>query len=132
MRLPDLLRPHGLPHLPPRTVRLRLTALYGALVTASGAVLLAITYLLVRSTGGLVLIRNGTPGRLEVPSTGNSLGTGDIPRQMQGVAQQLRDQAVRQQAAELQQLLVQSGIALAIMVVISIALGWQVAARVLR
>jgi len=131
MRLPDLLRPHGLPHLPPRTVRLRLTALYGALFTVSGAVLLAITYLLVRSTGNLVLIRNGTPGRLEVPSTG-SLGTGNFPRPLQGYAQQLRDQAVRQQAAELHQLLVQSGIALAIMVVISIALGWLVAGRVLR
>src|SRR5262249_57770763 len=132
MRLRDLLRPHGLPHLPPRTVRLRLTALYGALFTVSGAVLLAITYLLVRSTGSLVLIRNGTPGRLEVPNDGSSLGTGNISGHLQGITQQLRDQAVRQQTAELQQLLVQSGIALAIMVVISIALGWLVAGRVLR
>jgi signal transduction histidine kinase len=133
MRLPDLLRPHGLPHLPPRTVRLRLTALYGALFAASGAVLLAITYLLVRSTGYLVLVRNGTPGRLEPQGAGSSLGTNEqIPQQMRGIAQQLRDQAARQHAADLQQLLVQSGIALAIMVVISIALGWLVAGRVLR
>jgi signal transduction histidine kinase len=132
MRLLDLLHPRVTPHVPPRTVRLRLTALYGALFTASGAVLLAITYLLVRSTDGLVLVRNGTPGRLEVPSAGSSLGTGDIPPQLQGLARQLRDQAGRQHAAELHQLLVQSGIALAIMVVISIALGWLVAGRVLR
>src|SRR5262245_20660081 len=128
MRLTDLPR-RDAPRLPPRTVRLRLTALYGMLFTVSGAVLLAITYLLVRSTGSLVVI--GTPGQVEVPSTG-SLGTGDIPPQLQGVAPQLRDQAARQRAAELHQLLVQSGIALAIMVVISIALGWLVAGRVLR
>jgi len=132
MRLPDLLRPHGLPHLPPRTVRLRLTALYGALFTVSGAVLLGITYLLVRSTGSLVLFSNGTARRLEVQNAGSSLGTGNIPAPMQGIAQQFRDQAVRQQNAELHQLLTQSGIALAIMVVISIALGWLVAGRVLR
>jgi signal transduction histidine kinase len=132
MRLPDLLHPRVTPHLPPRTVRLRLTALYGALFTASGAVLLAITYLLVRSTGYLVLFREGTPGPLKVPSAGSRLGTGDIPPPLRGLAQQLRDQAARQHAADLQQLLVQSSIALAIMVVISIALGWLVAGRVLR
>ena len=32
------------PHLPLRTVRMRLTLLYGALFLVSGAVLLAITY----------------------------------------------------------------------------------------
>jgi signal transduction histidine kinase len=132
MRLPGLFRPRVVPNLPPRTVRLRLTALYGALFTASGAVLLAITYLLVRSTGYLVLVTDDTPGRLKAPSAGSSLGTGDIPPPLQGLAQQLRDQAARQHAADLQQLLVQSGLALAIMVVISIALGWLVAGRVLR
>jgi signal transduction histidine kinase len=132
MRLPGLFRPRVVPNLP-RTVRLRLTLLYGALFAASGAVLLAITYLLVRSTGYLVLVRNGTPERLETPGAGSSLGTSDqIPPQLRGIAQQLRDQAARQHAADLQQLLVQSGIALAIMVVISIALGWLVAGRVLR
>jgi signal transduction histidine kinase len=138
MRRLDLPRPPVSSHLLPRTVRLRLTLLYGALFAASGAALLAITYLLVRSTGYLVLIRDdtvrdGTPGRLGTPGAGTSLGTGDqIPPQLQGLAQQLRDQAARQHAADLQQLLVQSGVALAIMVVISIALGWLVAGRVLR
>jgi signal transduction histidine kinase len=132
MRRLDLLHPRVTSHLLPRTVRLRLTLLYGALFAASGAVLLAITYLLVRSTGYLVLIGNGPPGRLEGRSAGRNLGTGDIPPQLQGIAKQLRDQAARQHAADLQQLLVQSGIALTIMVVISIALGWLVAGRVLR
>jgi signal transduction histidine kinase len=136
MRPPDLSRlgvmPRLLPRLLPRTVRLRLTLLYGALFGTSGAVLLAITYLLVRSTGGLVLVRNGPAEPFEVPSGGTSFGTGDIPPHLQGLAQQLRDQAERQREAELHQLLVQSGIALAIMIVISIALGWLVAGRVLR
>jgi signal transduction histidine kinase len=132
MRLRDRLHPRVTPHLPPRTVRLRLTALYGALFAASGAVLLAITYLLVRSTGGLLLVKDGTPTGLGSPSAGSSLGTGDIPPQLQGLVRQAREQAADQRAAEIQQLLVQSGIALAIMVVISIALGWLVAGRVLR
>jgi signal transduction histidine kinase len=133
MRRLGLPRPPLSSHLLPRTVRLRLTLLYGALFAASGAVLLAITYLLVRSTSYLVLVRNGAPGRPEPSGAGTNLGTSDqIPQQLQGLAQQLRDQAARQHAADLQQLLVQSGIALAIMVVISIALGWLVAGRVLR
>jgi signal transduction histidine kinase len=122
------------PHLPPRTVRLRLTALYGALFTASGAVLLAITYLLVRSTPlDLVVIGNGTPGQREALGTGRNLyPNGQVPPPLRGLARQLRDQAAHQHAADLQQLLIQSGLALAIMAVISIALGWLVAGRVLR
>jgi signal transduction histidine kinase len=46
--------------------------------------------------------------------------------------QQAEAQALRQHSAELHQLLVQSGIALAAMTVLSIALGWIVAGRVLR
>jgi signal transduction histidine kinase len=44
----------------------------------------------------------------------------------------LTAQAKHQHAAELHQLLLQSGIALAVMAVISLALGWLVARRVLR
>ncbi len=40
--------------LPRRTVRLRLTLVYAALFLVSGASLLAITYVLVRQTGGVV------------------------------------------------------------------------------
>ena len=42
-----MLAPRSWFHLPRRTVRLRLTALYGGLFLISGAVLLAITYGLV-------------------------------------------------------------------------------------
>ena len=38
----------GWPHLPRRTARLRLTLLYGGLFLACGAILLAVSYVLVK------------------------------------------------------------------------------------
>ena len=106
--------------LPRRSVRLRLTLLYGGLFLVSGVVLLVITYLLVtnkifgaeavfeiRSAGGPVTI----PPTVGGPSTHFSEGGG---------------------ADQVQQLLLLSGIALAVMLAVSIALGWLVAGRVLR
>jgi signal transduction histidine kinase len=114
--------------LPPRTVRLRLTLLYGGMFLISGAVLLAITYLLVRhSTGSLFLVRADAP-HAPVRLRPGAAPPGTIPT----IAQQARAQALHQHAAELHQLLVQSGIALAIMSVASVALGWLLAGRVLR
>jgi signal transduction histidine kinase len=151
-------------HLPRRTVRLRLTVLYGALFLVSGAALLAITYVLVlRSTATPVLFfHNGTvrggvaPGvgpqvaeRIEGPpgaivraspaggtgaasaAGGGSTTGGPLPALPPAQALQLTVQATRQHAAELHQLLMQSGIALAIMAVVSIALGWLISGRVL-
>ena len=43
-------------HLPPRTVRLRLTLLYSGLFLVSGVALLAATYLIFRSNTGVDLI----------------------------------------------------------------------------
>ena len=117
--------------LPPHTIRLRLTLLYGALFLISGAVLLAITYLLVRNaTGEIVLIQGAAAGKHSSPSAIHDLYRNS--QQLPASTKQLQAQATRQHAAELHQLLVQSGIALAIMAVISIALGWLVAGRALR
>jgi signal transduction histidine kinase len=102
----------------PRRVRVRLTLLYGGLFAVSGAALLAITYLLVsRNTGHVFLLRRD--GDQLTPA-------------LNATAQERRAQAIQQHQEELHHLLVQSGIALAIMLVISIALGWLVAGRVLR
>jgi branched-subunit amino acid ABC-type transport system permease component len=88
---------------------MRLTAVYGALFMISGAILLTITYWLMhRSKAGLVVIAYDDSGP-------------EIRRHLQRIRE-----------AQLRELLTQSGIALAIMVVISIALGWLVAGRVLR
>jgi signal transduction histidine kinase len=140
--------------LPRRTVRLRLTLVYAALFLASGAVLLAITYVLVRHATGDVVVGTNSGGNSVVIAQGLGnprVGTvqtagppvtarsGSIPRPPLPTPQQLAAQARRYQAlaqrqrdAELRQLLEQSGIALAIMAALSIALGWFAAGRVLR
>jgi hypothetical protein len=113
----------GRPHLPRRTVRLRLTLLYGALFIVSGAALLTITYLLVvHGTGDRLFIRHqGAP-----PSQLTAR-----PQVFLVQAAQLKRQAEAQHAHELHQLLVESGLALAIMSVLSLAAGWVMAGRVL-
>jgi signal transduction histidine kinase len=124
------------PHLPRRTVRLRLTLLYGALFLASGAALLTITYLLVRHSTGPVLVRATTldsrPPAVERVRPEDLPRTPRLPPELQAQAQQAQAQARRQRAEDLRQLLVQSGIALGLMTVISIGLGWLMAGRVLR
>lgn len=130
------------PHLPRRTVRLRLMLLYGALFLVSGAALLTITYLLVNHATGPVLFVERTirsdSGRTEPEVTRRlepdqipSIPQG-IPERMRGQAEQLKAQASRQREHDLDQLLVQSAIALGLMTVISIGLGWLMAGRVLR
>ena len=47
-------------HLPHRTVRVRLTLLYGGLFLLSGAALMAITYALLVNAGFVFTLQNGT------------------------------------------------------------------------
>src|SRR5437868_3696735 len=65
LRMPRLslarVSPLRLLHLPSRTVRLRLTLLYGGLFLVSGVALLAATYLLFRSNTGVDVIVPRTP-----------------------------------------------------------------------
>ncbi len=118
------------PGVPRRTVRLRLTLLYGGLFLVSGAVLLMITYVLVRhATGGDVLFFH-TRGRAPLPSATGPPAPPDL-QTLADQTQQIRAAALRQHSEQLRQLLIQSGIALTLMSVISIALGWLVAGRVL-
>jgi signal transduction histidine kinase len=116
-----------------RTVRFRLTALYSALFLAAGAGLLAITYALVDGTTAaeLFIDKNGTAIAVSGPqaaqlSDGHP-STGSLP-----LARELSAQAAAQHARDLHQLLTQSGLALAIMAVLAIGLGWLAAGRVLR
>ena len=129
-------------HLPQRTVRLRLTLLYGTLFLVAGAALLAITYwLVVQRTGdslyttsldgagvGIVAVPVGATG---APVFDVLAGVG-TPEQVVAQADQLRALAAQQHDATMDQLLINSGIALALMAVISIGLGWLTAGRVLR
>jgi signal transduction histidine kinase len=138
--LRQLLRIASRPHLPRRTVRLRLAALYGLLFTISGAVLLVITNVLVRSAtsagschtdanGAVSCVIPGRDGRRStVMSVSGAPSNGMTSRQAHGFAQIVNSQ----QATDLHQLLVYSWLALAIMAVVSVALGWLIAGRVLR
>lgn len=108
------LRLHG------RSVRLRLTLIYGGLFLALGVVLLALTYLLAAHRFPVFV------------SQPHDAAPPVLPQQFRQAESWLATQAAKQRAAALETLLTQSGIALAITTVISIALGWIVAGRVLR
>jgi signal transduction histidine kinase len=123
------------PGLPRRTVRLRLTLIYSGLFLISGAVLLTITYLLVAdSSGPLLLFKRlgGAPRGTGVVRHSAETGLGAIPPSLQLQTAHLQKLASEHDAAMLHRLLVRSGIALAIMSVASIGLGWLMAGRVLR
>ena len=145
-----LLRLAARPHLPRRTVRLRLTVLYSGLFLVLGAALLAFTYVLVQqSTGGTFTFTGphvsgaivGAPLRAPtkrqpavVAVAGGTAARAPLatPNELRARAHRLQALIDQQRADELNQLLTQSGIALAIMTVVSVALGWLVAGRVLR
>lgn len=112
----------GRPWFPKRTVRLRLTLLYGGVFAASGGGLVAIAYLLVDNR---LHSQRFVTGR-RFPSNGAlpGLGVVNAPRSTKaglGV----------QQSADLHQFLVQSLIALGVMAVVSVLLGWLLAGRAL-
>jgi two-component system sensor histidine kinase VanS len=120
--------------LPPPTVRRRLTLLYSGLFFVSGAVLLAITYILVRRAGGpdLVVAGGSAHGEAGPRALTKALANPEVAHYVRHAAEQQYARAVQAHADTLRQLLVRSGIALAIMTVVSIALGWLIAGRVLR
>jgi signal transduction histidine kinase len=192
-------------HLPYRTVRVRLTLLYGGLFLLSGAALMAITYALLVNAGFVFSLQSGPtvspgqsgvvrappPGGLPLPGS-TTHPSEQTMAQWLGVAQCMRQHGIsefpnptasvphnigfvgnvtdrdgailvipytinqespafihaatacgfmdgnqlvqegRQRASTRQQLLIQSGIALAGMSLLSLALGWLVAGRVLQ
>jgi signal transduction histidine kinase len=112
-------------------VRLRLTALYGALFLLCGAGLLAITNVLVRRRTALPKGSNGVIAITKLPGASPSVSVAPGGGQPRGHTAQAGATAV-EHSALLHQLLIQSGIALAVMAAASILLGWLVAGRVLR
>jgi signal transduction histidine kinase len=108
------------------SIRLRLTLLFGGLFLAAGAALLAITYGLVsHATDGIIVARTYA-GSVPAGSAPENL---PAPQQFQG---QATESAAGARAAENDTLLMDSGIALGIMAVVSTALGWFAAGRSLR
>jgi signal transduction histidine kinase len=127
-RLPG--RPARL-RLPGRTVRVRLTVMYGILFFVSGAVLLAIA-------SGVTVVRSASsqvaPAPMQAPP-GSALAQAQARiRVLQAQLQNVHAQAAGQPGQDRlsRNLLIASLIALAVMTVISVALGWLVAGRALR
>jgi len=127
---------------PRRTVRLRLTVLYLGLFLASAACLLVITYFLVAqqvpapvtyssSAGGgsteIVTRTPGLPAACNISVNQPPSGPGQIIACQDGI--QAEQAGLRHDT--LNGLLIESGIALGIMAVVSVGLGWLMAGRVL-
>jgi signal transduction histidine kinase len=103
-------------------VRLRLTLLFGGLFLAAGAALLGITDVLVRhATSGVVIARQ---------IGGTSFGGGALSAGLPPTGQ-IQSYANAAQTVENGALLLYSGIALGIMAVVSVVLGWFAAGRAL-
>lgn len=105
-------------HLPSRTVRLRLTLLYGGLFFISGVALLAITYVIFRRASRVnLIVPNGPTHRAAARDAATELRYAEL---------------VRHSTDALHHGLLRSVIVLAIMTLVSITLGWLIAGRVLR
>jgi signal transduction histidine kinase len=110
--------------LPRRSVRLRLTALYGALFIVSGAALLAISY------GWSFSIATGTPAppppsRQQSPLAQAQARSHQLQYQVTALSDHLH-------ATGSHQLLAGAAVAMGVMAVASVGLGWLVAGRILR
>jgi signal transduction histidine kinase len=112
------------PWLSRRTVRLRLTALYGALFILSGAVLLAI------SLGWSFSVQTASPPPPAASPRESRLAQAQARiRQLEYQVTALSDHL---HSVESHQILVGAAVALGVMAVLSVALGWLVAGRILR
>jgi signal transduction histidine kinase len=120
-----LLWPRLLRH---RTVRIRLTVVYGVLFLLISLGLLAVV-------NGLFATGSAGARTVAVNSAGSASGQPDLA-QAQAQIRQLRGQLAAaenaQHANEAHTLAIGSAIALGVMTVVSLALGWGVAGRVLR
>lgn len=127
--------------LPARTIRLRLTLWYGGFFLLAGALLIGLNFVVVNQSfhasrddfrASLAERLGVSPDELRpgplVPfeSTRGDLGAGlPVAAVVEGVRAQVRRDA-------LERLAVQSAVALAVMAVASMGLGWVVAGRMLR
>src|SRR4051794_3277375 len=115
--------------LPRRTVRMQLTLLYGGLFLGCGVVLLLLTNLLVsRQTARVPGERLFDYPVKPPPAPGHPLP--DLP--MTEVVDKAEAAMAAQRRDVLDDLQVVSVMALAALVVLSLALGWLVAGRILR
>jgi signal transduction histidine kinase len=141
--------------LPRRSVRLRLAALYAALFLVSGACLLTITYALVahqlptqslagvRSRGAVEVGGPNVPAAIGVPGSvpaslkvcaGRGTATSGAARSSQDAEcyAVVRSGIAAEHHSDLDNLLIGSWVALAVMTIAALGLGWLMAGRALR
>jgi signal transduction histidine kinase len=132
--------------LPRRTVRLKLTLLYGGLFLVCGVALLAVTYFLVEQHLPTALTTKNLVGNGQTTVSGtqysavcysssqvhSSEGLGQAAGASIPTANGCAALLGAARSDELRQLIIDSGIALAIMAAASTGLGWVVAGRVLQ
>jgi signal transduction histidine kinase len=112
------------PLLPRRSVRLRLTVLYGSLFILSGAALLAI------SNGWSYSVRPAAPVPRPATAQQPPLAQAQATiRRLQFQVNALSDQV---HAIQPHRILIGSAIGMGVMAVVSVMLGWLVAGRILR
>jgi signal transduction histidine kinase len=113
--------------LPRTTVRGRLALLYGSVFLASGIALLSITY---------VLVDDAVRRFAGIPVPAWRKHGSWLPQQMKGTGMRVPPGVSRllaaQRTVDLHSLLLGSSIALGVMTVVSVLLGWLVAGRILR
>jgi signal transduction histidine kinase len=135
--LPDRFTPARWMRPPRPTARLRLTVVYGALFLISGAVLLAVAYVIAAHVISITVPGNKPEPASTTIATRTGLvrtrsGSSHVVHLTPAQAADLQAQAIRQHDRALHQLLLGSGLTLAGMTVLSLALGWLVAGRVLQ
>jgi signal transduction histidine kinase len=144
----------GWPRSPRRTARLRLTFLYGGLFLACGAILLAVSYVLVKQAitppaqlarmaiapGGNVEhgiaprgnVKEGGFSQIGVPAALITVPKGSQTLTPGQVSMLVRTLGKEITTSDLRQVLIDAPVALAIVTVVALALGWLAAGRVLR
>jgi signal transduction histidine kinase len=123
------------------TIRLRLTLVYGGLFLCSAAALLTITYVLVHhqytgsffiSSGHQAVVHFQSSGVGIAKAQGNLFAVPVGPKALAPNAKIAVAAAQGQSDAALHQLFIDSAIAIAVMAVLSLWLGWVIAGRALR
>jgi signal transduction histidine kinase len=120
---------------PRRTIRLRLTAVYGGLFLVSGAALLVVTYGFVNRLTSRTesYWYTGPGGRWAgFGVSGPNLGAHRAPSAASPKTKELMALAAGQHVGEMHQFLAYCAVALALIAALSLALGWFVAGRALR
>ncbi len=129
--------------VPRRTVRMRLALAYGVLFLLCGAALLGISYFFVASFPFAATVHVTSPSQItspgpshavHLPSTSHIISPGPkSPPPGLGVsASSVQTAQNAQHSADLHSLLVWFAVALGLMALVSVVLGWLMAGRVLR